>query len=113
MISTISSLASGQITPQFLLPPRNYSEAESYSGTKPTLAMQPGFEAFYNGSQLLPEVTLIPHSISVVLGVPMNSNFSTLNVYHATPLYRPNGENKTASLFHLAKPFLAVANDNF
>ena len=42
----------------------------------------------------------------------MNSKSSTFNVYHATPLYQPNGDNKTASLFQLAKPFLAVATDD-
>ena len=42
----------------------------------------------------------------------MNSKSSTFNVYHATPLYQPIGDNKTASLFQLAKPFLAVANDD-
>ena len=49
--STISSLASGQITPQFLLRQeiadivRTLSEEESYRGTKLTPAIQPGFEA--------------------------------------------------------------------
>ena len=118
LFSTISSLASGQITPQFLLPQeiadivRTLSEEESYCGTKLTPAIQPGFEAVYYEIQLVLEVTLIPRGISVVLGVPMNSKSSTFNVYHATPLYQPNGDNKTASLFQLAKPFLAVATDD-
>ena len=42
----------------------------------------------------------------------MNSKSSTFNVYHATPLYQPSGDNKTASLFQLPKPFLAVAPDD-
>ena len=42
----------------------------------------------------------------------MNSKSSTFNVYHATPLYQPNGDNKTASLFQLTKPFLAKATDD-
>ena len=33
-------------------------------------------------------------------------------MHHATPLYQPNGDNKTASLFQLPKPFLAVATDD-
>ena len=37
---------------------------------------------------------------------------STFYVYHATPLYQPNGDNKTASLFQLPKPFLVVATDD-
>ena len=118
LFSTISSLASGQITPQFLLPHeiadivRTLSEEESYRGTKLTPAIQPGFEAVYYEIQLVLEVTLIPRGISVVLGVPMNSKSSTFNVYQATPLYQPNGDNKTASLFQLPKPFLAVATDD-
>ena len=116
--STISSLASGQITPQFLLSQENadtvrtLSQEESYHGTKLTLATEPGFEVVYYEIQLVLEVTLIPRGISVVLGVPMNSNSSTFNVYHATPLYQPIGDNKTASLFQLAKPFLVVATDD-
>ena len=55
---------------------------------------------------------MIPRGISVVLGVPMNSKSSTFNVCHVSRLYQPNGDNKTASLFHLPKPFLAVAEDN-
>ena len=79
LFSTISSFASGQITPQFLLPQeiadivRTLSEEESYRGTKLTPAIQPGFEAVYYEIQLVLLVTLIPRGISVVLGVPMNS----------------------------------------
>ena len=71
-----------------------------------------GFEAVFYEIQLVLEVTLIPRGISVVLGVPMNSQSSTFNVYHASPVYQPNGDNKTASFFQLAKPSLAVANDD-
>ena len=42
----------------------------------------------------------------------MNPKSSTLNVYHAIPLYQPNGDNKTASLLQPPKPFLAVAEDD-
>ena len=118
LFSTISSLASGQITPQFLLPQDiagivcTLSEEESYRGTKLTPVRQPGFEGLYYEIQLVLEVTLIPRGVSVVLGVPMNSKSSTFNVYHATPLYQPNGDNKTASLLQLPKPYLAVAEDD-
>ena len=91
---------------------RTLSEEGSYRGTKLTPAIQPGFEAIYYEIELVSEVTLIPRRISVVLGVPMNSKSSTFKVYHATPLYQWNGDNKTASSLQLAKPFLAVANDN-
>ena len=118
LFSIISSLASGQKPSQFLLPQeiadivRTLSEEESYRGTKLTPAVQPGFVAAFYENQLVLEVTLILHGISVVLGVPMNSKSSTFNVYHATPLYPSNGDNKTASLFQLSKPFLTVAEDD-
>ena len=118
LFSKISSLASGQKTPQFFLPQeiadivRTLSEEESYRGTKLTPAIQPGFEAVYYEIQLVLEVTLIPHGISVILGVSMNSKSSTFNLYHDTPLHQPNSDNKTASLFQLAKHFLAVATDD-
>ena len=57
------------------------------------------------------EVSLLTTSISVVLGVPMNSKSSTFNVYHATPLYQPN-DDLTASLYQLAKTFLPISTDN-
>ena len=65
----------------------------------------PGFEAVFYEIQLGLEVTFIPRSKSVVVGVLVNSKSSTFNMYHATPLYQPNGDNKTASLFQLVKPF--------
>ena len=74
--------------------------------------MEPGFDAVYYEIQLVLEVTFIPRGISVVLGVPMNSKSSSFNVYHATPLYQPNGDNTTVSLLWFAKLVLAVANDD-
>ena len=58
------------------------------------------------------EVSLSTTGISVVLGVPMNSKSSTCNVYHATPLYQPNDDLTTASLYQLAQPFLTISIDN-
>ena len=103
LFSTISSLASGQITPQFLLPQeiadiiRTLSEEENYRGTKVTPAIQPGFEVVYYEIQLVLEVALFPRGISVVLGVRMNSKSSTFNVDRASPLCQRNGDNKTPS----------------
>ena len=63
LFSTISSLDSGQITPQFLLPQeiaetvRTLSSEESYRGPKLTPAIQPAFEAVYCEIQLVLEVT--------------------------------------------------------
>ena len=59
------------------------------------------------------DVTLISRGIPVVLGVPVNSKSSTFNMNQATPLYQPNGDTKTASLFMLPKPFLVVVEDDY
>ena len=118
LYSTISSLAGGYITPQFLLPQqiakivKELADDEVLRGTKLSPAIRPGFEAIYYEIQLVLEVTLIPRGISVILGIPMNSKSSTFDIYHATPLYQPNNDQKTASLFHFANPFLAVSTDN-
>ena len=118
LYSTISSLASGYITPQFLLPQqvaqivKDLADDEVKRGTKLSPAIRPGFEAIYYEIQLVLEVTLIPRGISVILGIPMNSKSSTFDIYHATPLYQPNNDQKTASLFNFANPFLAVSTDN-
>ena len=89
------------------------SNDEICRGTKLPPAIQPGYEAIYYEINVVLEVTFIPRGISVVLGIPMNSRSSTFDLYHAIPLYQPNGDNKTASLYHLKKPFLAVSTDNF
>ena len=118
LFSTISSLAGGHITPQFLLPAeiaaivKDLSEDEVRRGTKLSPAIQPGPEAIYYEIQLVLEIALIPSGISVVLGIPMNSRSSTFAIYKAIPLYQPNGDNKTASIFTFSKPFLAVSTDN-
>ena len=118
LLSTVSSPASGRISPQFLQAletadiVRTLSDEENYRVSKLTPAIQLGFEVVYYGIQLVLEVTLILRDISVVLGVSKNSKFSTFNVYHGTPMYHPNGDNKTVTLFQLAKPFLAVADDD-
>ena len=118
LFSTISSLASGHITPQFLLPQeiadivQELSDDEVRSGTKLSPAIQPGFEAIYYEINTVLEVSLIPQEILVVLGIPMNSKSSTFDVYHAIPLHQPKGDNKTASLYQLQKPFLAVSTGN-
>lgn len=117
LFSTISSLASGNITPQFLLPTdiadivKELSDDEVRRGTKLSPAIRPGYEAIYYEIQLVLEVTLLPQGISVILGIPMNSKSSTFDVYHALPLYQPNGDNTTASLYKLEKPFFAVSTD--
>ena len=105
LFSTISSLASGKITPQFFVPnpiadiANELSNDEVRRGAELSPAIQPGYEAIYYEINVVLEVTLIPRGISVVLGISMAS--TTFDVDHAIPLYQPNGDNKTASLYQL------------
>ena len=102
LFSTISSLARGKITPQFLVPNAiadivsELSNDEVRRGTKLSPAIQPGYEAIYYEINVVLEVRLLPRGISVVFGIPMISKSSTFDLYHAIPLYQPNGGNKTA-----------------
>ena len=87
LFSTISSLAAGYVTPQFLLPAQlsqivnELANDEILSGTKLSPAIRPGQEAIYYEIQLVLEVSLLSRGISVVLGIPMNSRSSSFNVY--------------------------------
>ena len=113
LFSTISSLAAGYVTEQFLLPDqlasivRELANDEILRGTTLSPAIRVGQEAIYYEIQMVLEVSLLTTGISVVLGVPMNSESSTFNVYHATPLYQPNDDLTTASLNQLAQPFFS------
>ena len=42
----------------------------------------------------------------------MNSKSSTFDIYLATPLYQPNADGDTASLYEFPNPFLAISTDN-
>ena len=61
---------------------------------------------------MVQEVSFLTTGISFVLGVPMKSKSSTFNVYHVTPLYQPNDDLTTVSLYQLPQPFLAISTDN-
>ena len=116
--SIISSLATGQITPQFLLPTQlativqELAAEEFRKGSKLTTATPSGFEAIYYELQYVLEVTMLPKGISFVLGIAMNSKSATYNVFQAKPLYQPNDDGKTASVYQLPKPYVAIATDN-
>ena len=55
---------------------------------------------------------MLAKGISFVLGIPMNSKSATYNVFQAEPLYQPNDDGKTASVFHFPKPYVAIATGN-
>ena len=118
LISTISSLAAGYATPQFLLPDqlasivRELTNDEVLRGTKLSPIIRVGHEAIYYEIQLVLEVTILSSGLSVVPGIPMNSKSSTFDIYLATPLYQPIAAGDTASLYQFPNPFLAISTDN-
>ena len=57
-------------------------------------------------------VTMLPKGISFVPGIPMNSKSATYNVFQAEPLYQPNDDGNTASVYQFPKPYVAIATDN-
>ena len=111
LFSTLLSLAAGYVTPQFLLPDqldsivKKLANDEILRGTKLSPAIRVGHEAIYYEIQLVLEVTLLSSGLSVVLGIPMNSKSSTFDIYLATPLYQPNVDGDTASLYQFLNLF--------
>ena len=55
---------------------------------------------------------MLPEGISFVLGIPMNSMSAMYNVFQAEPLYQPNDDGQTASVYQFPKPYVAIATDN-
>ena len=108
----------GHISPQFLLPTQlvaivqELADEEFRKGSKLTPAIPSGFEAIYHELQTVLEVTMLPKGISFVLRIPMNSKSATYNVYQAEPLYQPDDDGKTASVYQVPQPYVAIATDN-
>ena len=117
LFSKISSLAAGYVTPQFLFPSQlatignELASDEIFRRAKLSPAIRAGQEAIYFEIQMVLEVFLFSRGISVVLGIPMNSKKS-FNVFQATPLYQPNDDGDTASIYHFSNSLLAVSTDN-
>ena len=115
--SIISSLATGHITPQFLLPTQlatimqEMAAEEFRKGSKLKPATPSRFEAIYYELQIVLEVTMWPQGISFVLGVPMNSKCATYNVFQAEPLSQPNDDGRTASVYQFPETYVAIATD--
>ena len=105
LYSTISSLAAGYVSYQFLVPSQlasivnELAHDEILRGTKLWPVIHVGQEAIYYEIQIILEISLLPKHNSVVIGVPMNSK-RPFNVYRAIPLYQPNDDGDTASLYH-------------
>ena len=115
--SAVSSLLSGYDTPNFLTANRlakivhELTMEEVHRGTKLTPAIQVGYEATYYEVQIVLEVSSLAFGISVVLGRPMNSKSATFNILRAIPLYQPNEDGSTASLYQFRQDYLAIATD--
>ena len=111
LFSTLLSLAAGYVTPQFLLPDqlasivKELANDEILQRTKLSPAIGVSHEAIYYKTQLVLEVTLHSSGLSVVLGIPINSKPSTFDIFLATPLYQPNVDGDTASLYQFPNPF--------
>ena len=94
LFSTISSLAAGYVTPQFLLPSQlativsELASDEIFRGTKLSPAIRAAQEALYYEIQMVLEVSLLSRGVSVVLGIPMNSK-KLFKVFQATPFISP------------------------
>ena len=84
---------------------------EFRTSIKLTPAIPSGFEAIYYELQIVLEVAMLPKGISFVLGIPMNSESATYNVFQAQLLYQPNDDGKTASFYQFQKPYIAIATD--
>ena len=84
---------------------------EIIRGTKLSPAIPARQEAIYYEIQMVLEVSLFSQGISVVLGIPMNSKKPS-NVFQATPLYQPNNDGDTVSIYHFSNALLAVSTDN-
>ena len=118
LFSTLSSLAAGYITSQFLLPDeiasivKELANDEFLLEIKLSPAIRVGHEAIYYEIQLVLEVTLLSSGLWVVLGIPMNSKSSNSHIYIATPLYQPIAVGETASLYQFPNLFKAISTDN-
>ena len=117
MYSAVSSLSSGFVLPSFLTPDqlaaivKDLTEEEIRRGTKLAPAIQVGFEATFFEVQIVLEVTVLQEGSSIVLAIPMNSKPSTFDIYLAIPLYQPNEDETTASVYRFANEFLAIATN--
>ena len=113
----MSLLSSGFLPPNFLTPDyfaaivEDLTAEELRTGTKVTPAIQVGFEATYYEVQIVLEVTVLQEGLSIVLGIPMNSESSTFDVYRAIPLHQPNENGTTATVYHFSE-FMAIPADN-
>ena len=118
MYSAVSSRSSRLVPSSFLTPDQLAPIVEDLIAeeirrcTKLTSALQLSSEATYYEVQSVFEVTVLQEGLSIVLGKPMNSKSSTFDVYRAIPLYQPNEDGTTVSVYHFSYEFVAIDTDN-
>ena len=118
MYSAVSSTPSEFVPPSLLTPDQLVAIVEDLTaqgirrGTKLTPAIQNGFEAIYYEIQIVLEVIVLQEGLSIVLGIPMKSKWSTFDVYRPIPLHQPNDDDTTASVYHFSPEFVAIVSDN-
>ena len=116
LFSTISSLAAGYVTPQFLLPSQlativsELASDENFRGTKLSSAIHAGQEAFCYEIQMVLEVSLLSQGIYVIHGIPRNTK-KTIQRIPGYPFYQPNDDGETASICHFSNSLLTVSTD--
>ena len=117
LYSEVSSISSGYVNPKFLTPNplaeivHELTMEEVHRGAKLTPALQVGYEATYYEVQIVLEVSILASGISVVLGIPLISKSATFNILRKIPLYQPNEDGSTASLYQFRHDYLAIATD--
>ena len=117
LYSAVSSLSSGCVTPTFLTPTskteinNELSMEEFHCGTKLIPALQVSNEATFYEVQVVSEVSILASGITGVLGIPMNSKSAIFKTLRAIPLYQPNENGFTVSLYQLRHDYLAFATD--
>ena len=90
----------------------------SYHGRNPkskkvTFAILFSFEATCCEIAIVFGITVLKQSLSIVLGFPMNSESSTVDIYPDLPLHQPNQNETAASAFCFSIQLGTSLNDNW
>ena len=110
LISKMSSLPTGNITPQFMLPtqlatvgkeltPEDIRGSSKLEPAKPSL-----FEAIYYELRIVLEITMLPRGISFVLGNPMKSISATYKFFKPNLCINPKMTGKRHLFIHFRNP---------
>ena len=116
LFSAVSSLSSGYVTPNFLTLNRlaeivhELTKEEVHRSMKLTTAKQVGYEATYYEVQNVLEVSIFASGISCTRN-NNKINVCHINILRAIPLYQPNEDGSTASLYQFRLDYSAITTD--